>query len=68
MAKAKVLTATTDNWRDKSTFRCGTCMYFVEKSNNIGRCRFNPPVVVNGYPVVYDTDFCGQHKLDYRKV
>jgi hypothetical protein len=54
-----------DNWRDKSTFRCGTCSYFVLKELDvIGRCRRHAPGTAGaGWPVVFLTDFCGDHKL-----
>lgn len=54
-----------DNWKDKSSFKCETCMYYVEKDLNIGRCRRHAPLADGGgWPVVYATDFCGDHKLD----
>lgn len=34
---------------------------------NIGRCRRRAPTM-SGYPVVYPTDWCGDHKLDEEKV
>lgn len=30
---------------------------------HIGRCRRHSPTM-NGYPVVFDNDWCGDHKLD----
>ena len=33
----------------------------------IGRCRRHSPTMT-GYPVCYDTDWCGDHKLDESKV
>ena len=33
----------------------------------IGRCRRNAPTM-NGWPVMYDSDWCGSHKLDENKV
>lgn len=62
-----------DNWRDKSTFCCRTCQFFVPKepplpkglypgSEQLGRCRRHAPTM-GGFPVVYETDFCGDHKL-----
>ena len=33
----------------------------------LGRCRRRAPTM-NGYPVVYMTDWCGDHKLDESKV
>jgi len=50
-------------------------MWFVEKvagppmeggaaiSTDIGRCRRHAPTM-NGYPVVFGTDWCGDHKLN----
>jgi hypothetical protein len=63
-----------DNWKHRSTgMKCGTCMYFVVKKRirpliaqdemKIGRCRRNAPRM-NGWPVVYETDWCGEHKID----
>lgn len=43
-------------------------MYYVQKDGTLGRCRYNPPVVVSGWPAVYDGDFCGQHKIDPEKL
>lgn len=56
-----------DPWihRDQG-MRCSTCMWFVEKGV-LGRCRRRAPTM-NGYPVVYPTDWCGDHKLDENKV
>lgn len=33
----------------------------------LGRCRRNAPTM-KGYPVVFETDWCGEHKLDENKV
>ena len=53
----------SDLWRNnKETFCCATCMYFSEKTNLIGRCRRHAPTM-SGYPVVYISDWCGDHKL-----
>jgi hypothetical protein len=62
---------TKDNWIDKSEgMVCNTCMWFVEKQNQNysgdnmkGRCRKHCPVVQEGWPVVFKTDWCGDHKL-----
>lgn len=49
----------TDNWEHRSTnMICDTCMYF----NNY-RCRRNAPTMA-GWPAVYKTDWCGNHKID----
>jgi len=57
-----------DPWRHRSVgMRCATCIYFVRKQaiapTAVGRCRRHAPTM-NGYPVVYDSDWCGDHKLD----
>ena len=65
-----------DSWKHRSkVMSCSTCMWYVEKakaqgSKNtapIGRCRKNAPTM-SGYPVVFETDWCGQHKLDENTV
>lgn len=33
----------------------------------IGRCRRHAPTM-NGYPTVFETDWCGEHKLDENRV
>lgn len=67
---------TEDNWSHRSQeMRCSSCMWFVEKRDGertegeqrIGRCRRHAPTM-NGYPVVYDMDWCGDHKLDETKI
>jgi len=62
--------ARDDNWLDQSTLACRTCRTWVEKDRlrGIGRCRQNAPVVGQGWPVTYFSDWCGQHKLDHRKL
>jgi len=58
-----------DNWGAMGTYKCRTCSYFVEKKDNphVGRCRRHAPTL-DGWPVVYDSDWCGDHKLDERKL
>lgn len=71
-----------DNWKHRGKgMRCRTCMFFVEKVNEIaapaspercvapetspgtqGRCRRHAPTTV-GFPVVFESDWCGDHKL-----
>jgi hypothetical protein len=50
-------------------------MWFVKKqqaieagkdARDLGRCRRHAPTM-NGYPVVFDDDWCGDHKLDENK-
>ena len=57
----------TDNWLDKSSFKCETCMWYVSKKSVAGRCRRHAPTM-NGYPVVYSSDWCGDHKIDHMKL
>lgn len=48
-----------DNWKHRSEgMLCGKCMYFCNY-----RCRRNAPTIA-GWPAVYPTDWCGNHKLD----
>ncbi len=63
---------------------CKTCMWYAEKvpakvegsirtdvaelpEKSIGRCRKHAPTM-NGYPAVFWTDWCGDHKLDENKI
>lgn len=64
-----------DPWKHRSAgMTCSTCMWFAPKASerlgdrsSIGRCRRHAPTM-NGYPVVYLTDWCGDHKLDENKI
>lgn len=51
-----------DNWADLSTYACQTCRFFVPKDESKGRCRRRAPTM-DGFPVVYPSDWCGDHKL-----
>jgi hypothetical protein len=47
-------------------------MWFVPKINDkgdtgLGRCRHRSPTI-KGYPAVFPTDWCGDHKLDENKM
>ena len=63
-----------DPWVHRSEgMRCCTCMFFAAKlrvngpgTKSIGRCRRHAPIM-SGYPVVFDYDWCGDHKLDENK-
>jgi len=65
-----------DPWKHRSAnMSCATCMWFVPKKTEsmkegdlykLGRCRRHAPTM-NGYPVVYINDWCGDHKLDENK-
>lgn len=71
-AKFKQSTA-KDPWVHRSEkMLCKTCMFYVAKLSTppklgpitgIGRCRRHAPTM-SGYPVVFPTDWCGDHKLD----
>lgn len=53
-----------DPWQHRAErMRCKTCMWFIAKAGNVGRCRRHAPTM-SGYPVVFTTDWCGDHKLD----
>lgn len=63
-----------DPWIHRSRgMLCRTCIYFVRKEASVavpldprgstGRCRRHAPTM-NGYPVVFQTDWCGDHKLN----
>ena len=67
-----------DNWKHRSEgMKCRTCMSFAAKVANkpievdkdkgaIGRCRRHAPTM-GGFPVVYESDWCGDHKIDEEK-
>jgi len=66
-----------DNWKHRAAnMRCRTCMMFVKKLPLTplrieqacpGRCRRHAPTML-GWPVVFETDWCGDHKLDENKI
>lgn len=57
-----------DNWKNRSEgMQCNACMWYVTKLNHIGRCRRHAPRL-DGYPVVFRNDSCGDFKLDERSV
>lgn len=73
-----------DNWQHRSAkMKCSTCMWFVVKQSaaaavaavnvaqpptaDLGRCRRYAPTM-NGWPAVFSTDWCGNHKLDENKI
>jgi len=62
-----------DPWAHRSEgMKCHTCMWYVPKfaekqvGTELGRCRRHAPTM-NGYPVVFHKDWCGDHKLDENK-
>lgn len=66
-----------DPWVHRSSgMRCRSCIWFVSKepvgamkpdANIVGRCRRHAPTM-GGYPVVYQTDWCGDHRIDENKI
>lgn len=62
-----------DPWQHRSSeMRCRSCMWFVPKVSTsglmdergrLGRCRRRAPTM-NGYPAVYQEDWCGDHKIN----
>jgi len=59
-----------DNWEHRSKgMLCGTCMHFATKApcTTFGRCRKHAPTMT-GFPAVFSTDWCGDHKLDETKI
>ena len=69
-----------DNWIHRSqNMTCSICMMFVRKekamppgetvveASAVGRCRRHAPTL-GGYPVVFDSDWCYDHKLDENKI
>jgi hypothetical protein len=52
-----------DRWKNRSAeMRCHSCMHYVSKIDDKGRCRRHAPTL-EGWPVVFETDWCGDHKL-----
>lgn len=70
---------TADPWAHRSRqMHCSTCMWFVAKirlpetkvdpvRGELGRCKRHAPTL-NGYPAVFEVDWCGDHKLDEAKL
>ena len=62
-----------DNWVHRSKgMSCLTCMWFIPKIDKegtftVGRCRRHAPTM-NGWPVMFPTDWCGDHKLNENQV
>jgi hypothetical protein len=57
-----------DNWGNRVMgMLCVRCVYFVPKNDKLGRCRRHSPTI-NGFPPVFQTDWCGDHKLDEGKI
>lgn len=72
-----------DNWKHRSEgMKCYSCMWFVRKPipendkmdgdthsrrGELGRCRRHAPTM-SGFPVVFQDDWCGDHKLNEEKI
>jgi len=69
-----------DPWKHRSKgMRCASCMWWVAKdahgtalgtwpdAGRLGRCRRHAPTMA-GFPAVFETDWCGDHKLDETKL
>lgn len=63
-----------DPWIHRSqNMLCPSCMYYVSKANadgsptRLGRCRRHAPTM-SGFPVMFETDWCGDHKLNEMKI
>lgn len=56
------MTTDGDLWANLATYCCNTCRFFVPKDTAKGRCRRHAPTM-DGYPVVYTEDWCGDHKI-----
>lgn len=59
-----------DPWKHRSAgMRCASCMFFAPKAprEDFGRCRRHAPTM-SGFPAVFATDWCGDHKLDESKL
>jgi hypothetical protein len=67
--------ASTDNWKHRAVaMLCASCMWYVPKPKvvgleaaDLGRCRKSAPTL-DGWPAVFATDWCGDHKIDEEKV
>jgi len=65
-----------DPWKHRSKgMCCATCMWCIVKvseemttaTRTLARCRKHAPTMT-GYPAVFLTDWCGDHKLDENKI
>lgn len=64
-----------DPWEHRASgMRCSTCMWYVPKVPTEpgvrpvnGRCRRHAPTM-GGYPAVYPSDWCGDHRVDENKL
>lgn len=77
-----MMTENCDNWKHRRAgMRCSTCISFVPKVLQevhekeatatrkpvLGRCRRYAPTM-RGWPVIFESDWCGEHRLDEEKL
>lgn len=62
-----------DHWKHREEhLLCRSCMWFVRKemrsgkTTSLGRCRKRAPTL-QGFPAVFEQDWCGDHKIDEEK-
>jgi len=65
-----------DLWIHRArNMHCSFCMWYLPKreegktmeNTKLGRCRRHAPTM-NGFPVMYPHDWCGDHRLDETKI
>lgn len=57
-----------DNWQGRAQgMKCITCIWFCPKKGALGRCRKHAPGE-KGWVPVYETDWCGDHRIDENKI
>ena len=65
----------TDPWAHRAAgMKCKTCRFYVAKmlddgtgASTLGRCRRHAPIMT-GFVPVFETDWCGDHRLDENHV
>jgi len=63
-AKQETLVNEADNWDQRSKgMRWKSCMWYFPMIYYIARCRKHAHTR-GGWPVMFDTDWCGDHKLN----
>jgi hypothetical protein len=58
---------TTTTSESKAQYAAGQIALAGKYGQIVGRCRRHAPTM-NGYPVVFEDDWCGDHKLDESKI
>lgn len=76
-AESETVDTRKDPWKYRNSgMVCQSCCWFKEKTPEdnqkvghrvIGRCRRHAPNI-NGFPVVFSSDWCGDHRLDENKI